>query len=107
MRYEEAYLHFCEYLDGCAHGHRSPIGQWLGSALSRPVSGKKQNTKTHTHFKSIVHFMGQLLDSEPDIHTAPYQLWDVPDIEGNLDESPVASDADVLAAIVIRVPQAD
>lgn len=51
--------------------------------------------------------MGQLLDSEPDIHTAPYQLWDVPDIEGNLDESPVASDADVLAAIVIRVPQAD
>lgn len=38
---------------------------------------------------------------------APYQLWDVPDIKGNLDETPVAPDADVLAAVVIGVPQAD
>lgn len=37
----------------------------------------------------------------------PYQLRDVPDIEGNLDEAPVAPDADVLAAVVIRVSQAD
>ena len=37
----------------------------------------------------------------------PYQLWDVPDIEGNLDEAPVAPGTDVLAAIVVGVPQAD
>lgn len=37
----------------------------------------------------------------------PYQLWDVPDVEGNLDETPVAPDANVLAAVMIRVPQAD
>ncbi len=45
--------------------------------------------------------------NEHDFHVGPYQLWDVPDIEGNLDETPVALDADVLAAVMIRVPQAD
>lgn len=55
-----------------------------------------QNTWTHTSNQN-----------EPDIHMGPYQLWDVPDIEGNLDETPVAPDADVLTAIMIRVPQAD
>ena len=38
---------------------------------------------------------------------APYQLWDVPDIEGNLDETPVAPDAHIFAAVMIWVPQAD
>lgn len=36
-----------------------------------------------------------------------YQLRDVPDVEGNLDEAPVAPGADVLAAVVVGVPQAD
>ncbi len=45
--------------------------------------------------------------NEPDIHMGPYQLWDVPDIEGNLDETPVAPGADILAAVMIWVPQAD
>lgn len=36
-----------------------------------------------------------------------HQLRDVPDAEGDLDEPPVAPDADVLAAVVVRIPQAD
>lgn len=36
-----------------------------------------------------------------------YQLRDVPDVQGNLDESPVAPDADVLTAVMVRITQAD
>lgn len=36
-----------------------------------------------------------------------YQLWDVPHTERDLDEAPVASDAHILAAVVIRVSQVD
>lgn len=45
--------------------------------------------------------------SEVGKNTDPYQVWDVPDIERNLDESPVTPGADVLAAIVVGVPQTD
>lgn len=45
---------------------------------------------------------------QPDAHSRDtYQLWDVPDVEGDLDEAPVASDADVLAAVVVGIPQTD
>lgn len=45
--------------------------------------------------------------SEADIHSGTYQLWDVPDVEGNLDETPVAPGAHVLAAVMVGVPQTD
>lgn len=48
----------------------------------------------------MVHFAWE------DIYETSYQLWDVPDTEGDLDEPPVAPDADILAAVMIRVPQA-
>lgn len=46
-----------------------------------------------------------ILDCEGLVST--YQLWDVPDTERDLNEAPVASDAHILAAVVIRVSQVD
>lgn len=43
----------------------------------------------------------------PIMKQTSYQLWDVPDIERNLDETPVAPNADIFAAIMIWIPQAD
>lgn len=68
---------------------------------------------TFPDFKSIFHFLSQqdvllyVNETPADRHTGPYQLWDVPDIKGDLDETPVAPDANVLTAIMIRIPQAD
>lgn len=45
------------------------------------------------------------LDCEGLVST--YQLWDVPDTERDLNEAPMASDANILAAVVIRVSQVD
>lgn len=39
--------------------------------------------------------------------THTHQLWDVPDTERDLDETPVTPDTDVVTAVVVRIAQTD
>lgn len=94
-------MHCFLYLDGYERGRQSQAGPCSGSAQSRLVSENRFFKKWA--FQAAC----QLVGSHTHIHMTPYQLRDIPDIKGNLNESPVASDADVLTAVMIWVSQAD